>query len=111
MDLEGLLAAYTDACNRFDMDAIEQMFVEDAVYASPGLAHEMRGRTAIMSAFRAYFKEHNEQVSEDHDIKITAPRIIENRWSLHSLGKERHGWQRIEFNPSGKITRIDVNDN
>lgn len=111
MDLHALLSAYTGALNRLDMDAAEAMFVEDAIYASPGLPHEMRGRAEIMAAFRTYFKDHSDQVSEDHEIKVTGPRVIENRWSLRSQGTERRGWQRIEFNPAGKIIRIDVKDN
>lgn len=105
-----LLAAYTDALNRYDLDAVEHMFAEDAVYASPGLAHEMRGRKAIMSAFRNYFAEHTDQINEDLDIQVLDSKTVECRWTLRSLKSQRSGVQRVVFNATDQIARIDVSD-
>ena len=104
------LGAYTAALNRFDMDAVEQMFAEDAVYASPGLTHEMQGRGAIMAAFRAYFEKHPDQVNEDFDILALDAQTVEARWTLKSSRSHRTGTQRITYDEAGRMIRVEVSD-
>ena len=110
IDLAGLLAAYTAALNRFDLDAVAKMFAGDATYDSPGLPAAVDGRAAIMQAFQAYFAAHPDQVNGDEDIRILGPLTLEARWWLVTHGTRRHGTQRIAFDEAGKIKRIEVWD-
>ncbi|MBG1232278.1 nuclear transport factor 2 family protein [Aestuariivirga litoralis] len=107
--LKQRLANYTAALNRFDMDTVERMFAEDAVYASPGLASVIQGRAAIMAAFRAYFAKHPDQVNGDEDVREEG-RSVTARWTLRSSSSQRSGMQVIRFNEAGEIDRIDVTD-
>ncbi len=109
-DLPARLEAYTAALNRFDMKAVEEMFAENAVYASPGLAQVMVGRDAIMSAFRAYFAQHNDQVNENFDVRLTGAHTIEARWMLKLSHSRRSGKQRIIYDVVGLMVRIEVID-
>ncbi len=104
------LAAYTAALNRYDLDAVEQVFAEDAVYVSPGLGGEFNGRAAIVAAFRDYFRQHTDQVNTDEDVRQVGEHTLQSRWRLQSSSSNRSGRQRIMFNTDGLISRIDVND-
>ncbi|MDE2383029.1 MAG: nuclear transport factor 2 family protein [Alphaproteobacteria bacterium] len=108
--LPARLAEYTAALNRHDLDVVERMFAEDALYLSPGLPAPMRGRAAIMAAFRAYFAQHTDQVNGDEDVRPLGTHSIEARWWLSSSTSSRMGTQRITFNDAGEITRIEVVD-
>jgi ketosteroid isomerase-like protein len=104
------LAAYTAALNRYDFDAVEAMFAEDAVYISPGIGGEIKTRAAIMAAFRSYFRQHTDQVNIDEDIVLADAQTIRSRWRLKASTSNRSGSQRIYFNTERLIVRIEVED-
>jgi len=104
------LAAYTAALNRYDLDAVEQMFAADAAYVSPGIGGEITGRAAIMAAFREYFRQHTDQVNKDEDVLQMDEHTLQSRWHLKSAKSNRSGRQRITFTAAGLIARIEVED-
>ena len=104
------LAAYTAALNRYDLDAVAEMFAESAVYVSPGLNGEIKGRAAIMAAFRSYFAEHADQVNVDEDARVLDANTLQAHWRLESSKSKRSGKQIINFNAEGEIQRIEVRD-
>jgi hypothetical protein len=110
IDLAARLAEYTAALNRYDLDAVEQMFAEGAVYLSTGVGGEIKGRAAIMDAFRAYFAQHADQVNVDEDVRQLDEHTLEARWRLISSRSNRSGMQRITFGDEGMIARIEVAD-
>ena len=110
IDLAARLAKYTAALNRYDLDAVEQMFAEGAVYVSPGLNGAISGRAAIMKAFQAYFTQLTDQVNVDEDVRQLDQHTLEASWRLQSSKSTRSGRQRITFNAEGRIARIEVVD-
>jgi ketosteroid isomerase-like protein len=104
------LAAYTAALNRYDLDAVEKMFAEDAVYVSGGVGGEIRTRSSIIQAFHAYFHQHTDQVNLDEDVVQLDECTSISRWQLKSSKSTRSGMQRISFNNQGLIVRIEVED-
>lgn len=104
------LAAYTAALNRYDLDAVGDMFAENAVYVSSGLNGEIKGRAAIISAFRSYFAEHIDQVNVDEDMRVLDANRLQAHWRLESSKSKRSGTQIISFDVQGKIQRIEVHD-
>jgi len=104
------LAAYTAALNRYDLDAVERMFTADAVYVSPGVGGELKGRPTIMAAFRAYFRQHTDQMNKDEDVRLMDEHTLQSRWHLKSAKSNRSGRQRITFTAAGLIARIEVED-
>ena len=109
-NLAALLADYTAALNRYDLETVENMFSENAVYVSPGLDGEIKGRSAIMEAFRRYFAEHQDQVNFDEDAGALDANTLQARWRLASSKTKRSGKQIINFNAEGEIQRIEVLD-
>ena len=104
------LAAYTAALNRYDLDAVGDMFAENAVYVSSGFNGEIKGRAAIIAAFRSYFAEHTDQVNIDEDMRVLDANRLQARWRLESSNSKRSGAQIISFDVQGKIQRIEVHD-
>ena len=115
-NLAALLAEYTAALNRYDLDAVENMFAENAVYASPGLGGEIAGRSAIMQAFRAYFADHTDQVNVDWNVKVIGNKKIQSAWSLTVTNARtgetvsRQGSQVMTFDVEDRIARVQVLD-
>ena len=108
IDLAARLAKYTAALNQYDLDAVEQMFADAAIYASPGVGGEIAGHAAIMAAFHAYFARHSDQVNSDENVRQLDEYTLEARWRLISSNSTRSGLQRIGFNAEGLIARVDV---
>lgn len=110
------LAAYTAALNRYDLDAVKEMFAENAIYISPGINSVIHGRDAIITAFRAYFADHPNQVNVDKNVRLINPTNIQSDWSLTATnlrtGKSvsRKGLQVITFNDKQQIALIQVLD-
>ena len=104
------LAAYTAALNRYDLDAVEQMFAADAAYVSPGVGGEIKGRVGIMEVFHAYFRQHTDQVNTDEDVRQMDEHTLQSRWHLRSSSSSRSGRQLVIFNAEGLIARIEVKD-
>ena len=115
-DLEGKLRFYFKALNAFDLKSVEEMFAEEAVYASSGLGATIKGRAKIMKAFHVYFAEFNDQVSIDENIAIVSPLTLNSRWRLIATSNKtsqrihRSGMQITKFNAAGLIIHIEVSD-
>ena len=105
-----LLNDYTATLNRYDLETVENLFSESAVYVSPGLNGEIKGRAAIMAAFRAYFADHKDQVNWDEDVQQVDGQTLHARWRLQTSKLKRSGMQIISFNAEGEIQRIEVQD-
>jgi hypothetical protein len=110
------VASYTAALNRFDFDAVAQMFAENAIYISSGLHGAFHGRSAIMAAFREYFADHPDQVNVDKHLKRVGPNDVQSDWTLTATnartGKtvSRKGIQVFTFNDAGLIQVVQVMD-
>jgi ketosteroid isomerase-like protein len=116
IDPVALLKKYNDALNAFDLAGVEKMFAEDAVYNSPGLKGEVRGRDHIMRAMREYFLEFDDQISTDESIEAIDPVTAQSIWHLRATSSKtgdklvRSGVGLIRFNSNGLIARVEVSD-
>ena len=116
IDVIASLRRYHSAQNAFDMARVESMFAENAVYASPALNGEVKGRTAIMTAMRKHFAEFSDQISRDQEIKQINENTGWSKWSLNASSAfsgakiKRTGTETIIFNNNGLIVRVEVKD-
>ena len=116
IDPVALLKAYHAALNAFDLDKVESIFAEDAVYVSPGLNGEIRGRDEIMQAMAKYFAEYADQVSTDEFIEKLDEFKVKSVWNLVATSPSgtkirRRGEEIVHFNINGLIKKIEVLDN
>ena len=116
IDVIASLRNYHSAQNAFDMARVESMFAENAVYASPALNGEIKGRTAIMMAMRKHFAEFSDQISRDQEIKKINENTGWSRWSLNASSAisgaklKRNGTETIRLNDDGLIVSVEVKD-
>lgn len=107
---------YHDALDILDLDAVERCFAAGAVYVSSGVGGRIEGRTAILSAFRAYFDSYPDQSAQDEAIEALSPYAARAQWRLSAthavtgVPTERRGVETIHFDATGRIARIDVRD-
>ncbi len=110
------LAADTAALNRYDLEAVAEMFAENAIYISEGTGGARQGRDAIIKAFKTYFSLHGDQVNVDHNVRQISATQLQSDWSLTATNQRtgqvvrRKGLQAITFNNAGLIERIQVFD-
>jgi uncharacterized protein (TIGR02246 family) len=111
-----VIRAYHTAIDRLDFEAIAGFFADDAVYISGGVGGTMRGRGAILAAFRSYFDEYPDQVSVDDSIKALSSSEVRSIWRLTATSTRtaitsvRSGEEIATLDLSGKIVRIVVSD-
>lgn len=116
IDPVALLQAYHNALNAFDMRSVEKMFSEDIIYISPSMKSDIKGRSALMLAFRKYFAEFSDQVSRDTKIEILDSRTVKSMWQLDAtsgitgLKSKRQGDEVITFDNNGLIAKVEVKD-
>lgn len=109
------LARYHADLNALDWPRIAAAFAPDATYVSNGVG-ALAGREAILSAFRAWFTEYPDQVADDDRVEATGPLSARTVWRLAATNSrtgrrlERRGTETAEFDPEGRITRIEVTD-
>ncbi len=114
-DLVKLTMRYHDALNRFDFDAIEKMFAEDAEYHSSGIGG-LYGRDAVIHAMKAYFNEFSDQVSTDDSLELVNETTVRAHWRLSATTKSsgrkvtRQGTETIYYNAKGLIAVVEVQD-
>jgi ketosteroid isomerase-like protein len=112
-DPAAVLRRYHAAIDVLDFEAIEGMFATDAVYVSGGVGGRIEGRAAILAAFRAYFAEFGDQVSEDIEVEALADRA-RSVWKLTATSAlsgeriERHGVETITLDALGLIVQVEV---
>ncbi len=110
-----ILRRFHDATNAQDFATIEEFFTEDAVYGSVKVG-ALRGKAAIMNAFRDYFAEYPDQVAHDDAFEKIGPDAARSRWHLTATstktGKKliRSGAETIYLNAEGKVERVVVED-
>ncbi|WP_275789431.1 nuclear transport factor 2 family protein [Pararhizobium gei] len=103
------------AIGALDFAAIDSFFAEDAIYIS-GKVGDLRGRSAIMAAFRGYFEEYPDQVAEDSGIEALSAFTSRSVWHLAATSTktgmklERRGEEVITFNGRGRIISVTVTD-
>jgi ketosteroid isomerase-like protein len=114
-DIVKLVERYHDALNKYDFDAIEKMFAEDAEYYSSGIGG-VYGRDAIMHAMKAYFFEFSDQVSTDDSLELVDETSVRAHWRLTATTKSsgrkvtRQGLETVHFNAKGLISVVEVQD-
>ena len=110
-----VLRRFHDAVNGQDFEAIEGFFADDATYGSVKVG-ALRGKPAIMEAFRKYFAEYPDQVAHDDSFERLGPSSARSGWHLEATsvttGEKlvRKGQETIYLDAEGKITRVEVND-
>lgn len=106
---------YLDAVNDLDFAVIEAFYAEDAVYGSVKVGG-LKGRDAIMAAFRTYFETYPDQQAVDELIEAVSPLAARAVWRLKATHAQtgepliRFGEETITFNAEGKIVSVDVTD-
>jgi len=109
------LVAYHGAIDRLDFVAIGTMLAADAVYLSNGVG-SLKGRDAIVEAFRDYFARYRHEESVDTQIETIGPREVRSHWKLKARDGEgggfvhRKGTETIWFGDNGEILTVIVND-
>jgi ketosteroid isomerase-like protein len=110
------MIAYHAALNAFDLDRVESMFAENAVYVSPGFGVTLDGRPQIMASFRAYFRNHPDQVAEDDLVERIDDFSSRSAWRLTATNLAtgakvaRNGEEVMHFDRLGQICRIEVSE-
>lgn len=106
---------YLDAVNDLDFAVIEDFYAKDAVYGSEKVGG-LKGRDAIMAAFRSYFETYPDQQAVDELIEAVSPLAARAVWRLKATNAQtgepliRFGEETITFNAEGKIVSVDVTD-
>lgn len=114
-DPADVLRRYHAAINALDYAAIADFFAEDAAYDSKGVG-ALRGKTAIMAAFRGYFAEYPDQIAHDERVETLAENSARSSWSLvatsATTGEKlvRKGEETIHLDAEGKILRVEIED-
>jgi len=114
VDPAEIIRRYHTAINALDFGAIEAMFAADIVYDSGGVGGTISGREVVMSAFRAYFAEYPDQVSEDLSVETLSPNSARSYWTLRATSAttaapyNRQGTETITLDDNGRIVRVDV---
>jgi ketosteroid isomerase-like protein len=108
------LEQYHAALDRLDFDALEAMFATDAVYVSNGVG-SLKGRGAIIAAFREYFGEFRHEESVDTRIETLGTNEVRSHWRLKARDKSgkvirREGTETVWFADDGSIVTILVDD-
>jgi uncharacterized protein (TIGR02246 family) len=110
-----LLARYHAALDRLDFDAMQEMFAPDAVYVSNGVG-SLKGRDAILAAFRDYFSAYAHDESVDTRIEEVDARTVRSHWRLVARDRKggrlvrRSGIETIWFDDAGRIVSVMVDD-
>lgn len=110
-----VLRRWHEAINALDFDAIEAFFADDATYGSKKVG-SLRGKEAIMKAFRKYFAEYPDQIAVDDSFEKVGPVAAKSTWHLTATSATsgekliRRGEETIYLNADGKIERVDVTD-
>lgn len=106
---------YTDAVNDLDFAVIEDFYAEDAVYGSVKVGG-LKGREAILKAFRQYFETYPDQEAVDELIEAVSPLAARAVWRLKATNAQtgeplvRFGEETITFNADGRIISVEVTD-
>jgi limonene-1,2-epoxide hydrolase len=111
VDPAEIIRRYHAAINALDFGAIEAMFAADIVYDSGGVGGTILGRDAVMAAFRTYFTEYPDQVSEDLSIETLSPKTARSVWALRATTAapyNRQGTETITLDDNGRIVRVEV---
>jgi ketosteroid isomerase-like protein len=113
-DARKRLEEYHASLDRLDFDSIETMFAPDAVYVSNGVG-SLKGRVAILAAFREYFSEHRHDESVDTKIEALGTNEVRSHWRLQARDRSgrvirREGIETIWFSDDGLIVTILVDD-
>jgi ketosteroid isomerase-like protein len=108
------LEEYHAALDRLDFEAIEAMFAPDAVYISNGVG-SLKGRKAILAAFREYFGEYRHEESVDSRIETLGSNEVRSHWRLKARDRSgkvirREGIETVWFSDDGLIVTILVDD-
>jgi hypothetical protein len=110
-----VLRRFHDAVNAQDFVAIEGFFADDAIYGSVKVG-ALRGKPAILAAFRKYFSEYPDQVARDDSFEKLSETSARSSWHLDATSATtgeklvRKGQETIYLNADGKIARVDVED-
>ncbi len=105
---------YHAAINALDYQSIEAMFAADIVYDSGGVGGIISGRDAVMAAFRVYFAEYPDQVSEDLSVETLSPNTARSAWALQATSAttgapyKRQGTETVTVDQDGRIVRVTV---
>lgn len=110
-----VLRRFHDAVNAQDFVAIEGFFADDATYGSVKVG-ALRGKPAILAAFRKYFAEYPDQVAHDESFTKLSETSAKSSWHLEATSATtgekliRRGEETIFLDAEGKIARVDVSD-
>lgn len=106
-ELFALAEAYFAASNAHDLDLIEEMFAADAVYRSSGVgAHD--GPAAIRAMNETFFAANPDVAWEVIAHRIVPEDGVELDFLIALGGKRHKGTERVYFDKSGLIRRVEV---
>ena len=114
-DIIDIVTRYHAAINALDLAAVERFFAENPVYVSDGVA-VCEGRDAVMAAFRTYFEEYGDQVSEDERMQAVSERGVRSVWKLKATSSKtgetllRAGEETAFLDRDGFIEKVIVRD-
>jgi steroid delta-isomerase len=108
-DLRGRIAAYVDALNTRDPDAIAALFAEDAVQADPASDPPNRGRAAIAAFFEGSVAASDDWTFAAEAVHTCAAQVaIDFRIDVETGGSTMtiSGIEVFTFDDDGLITSV-----
>lgn len=106
-ELIGKTKAYVEASNAHDVDRIATMLKEDVVYQSTGVGrHE--GAAAILTMNRSFFGEYPDVHWDAENYRTVDDGGVEFDFVITLGGHSSSGIERVFFDPSGRISRVEV---
>ena len=114
-DPAALVIRFHEAINALDFAVIDAFFADNATYAS-GKIGAVKGKPAIMAAFRQYFDEYADQVASDSLVETVSPNAARAVWHLEATSTRtgeplvRDGEETITFDDAGHILKVEVTD-
>lgn len=109
------LIAYHAALDAHDVDKVETLMAENAVYESVAVG-KVEGRDAITAAMRKYFATHIDHKAWDERVEQVAPNAARSVWQLTATNSangenyHRRGEEVVTFDTVGKVVRVQVTD-
>ncbi|MBT5415572.1 MAG: nuclear transport factor 2 family protein [Rhodospirillaceae bacterium] len=106
-ELFALAEAYFAASNAHDLDRIAAMFAPDAVYRSSGVgAHD--GPAAIRAMNETFFAANPDVAWEVTGRRMVPEDGVELDFVIALGGKRHKGTERVYFDKSGLIRKVEV---
>lgn len=103
----GRAKAYVNASNAHDVDRIADLLGAEAVYQSTGVGTHV-GADAILAMSRNFFADNPDVRWEGSNYRAISGEGVEFDFTISVQGERHKGVERVFFDASGLICRVEV---